>query len=233
MYRAIIVLPLIWVLAVACKQTAPKDASLEQAKALARQYLGLSDSDARRVRSASAVTISSTDLPASIYARVGNAPAVRIDYDSVLMFDFLQERRNVSLLMSAGTGALLKVTVSGALRNAGQESSQNLDSIEQVLYERGMRFWGFPDSVRVAFLDIIRRCPYALDGGRLSAVYVIDSSTSGEKRARWVVAIPNHSPEPIVGVPGIPDSLLDRYPYTCSVVEFDGETGKLLRSGSF
>jgi hypothetical protein len=228
-----IILTVVLLVASSCGRKTPEDLAIERAKVSAARYLKSSGVDNRSLTSVSLRTIAEREVPSAIFRKVGNGQVVQLDYEGVLLPGWITRKRNVSLLIDAVTGLLLKATIPARGEKFRTVFGDELDSIEQMLYDRGMRFVGLPESTGVSLETVLAGCPYGWDGERMSAVFVTESSYTGDIRSCWFVAVPQHSPEPIAGVPGVPDSLLNKHPYTCSIFRFDGGTGRLLSSGSF
>lgn len=213
--------------------TLNSEAAAKDAEILSRRLLGLTDTDGHRRRSATIEAARGSEFPASIAQRLASARVRKIEYDSIMVFERGQQKRNVSVVLNESTGELLKIDVSGSRTYMPQRANRDLDSVGLRLLEQGMCLQSRFDSVEIPFLAVVRACPHASDGGPLTAVYVNDSCYHGRIAPYWIIAIPDHYPEPIAGVPDVPDSVLNKHHYISTVFRIDGQSGRVLSSLSF
>ncbi|MCP4703436.1 MAG: hypothetical protein GY865_02400 [candidate division Zixibacteria bacterium] len=204
----------------------------DQARLIAEQYTGFGKiQNLTRDYQFTIDTLSITnDKTPFINNMINNRKLHRVLIDSIparslKKVDYNMPPLNFEILLDSETGKLLKIST----KLKDTSDVKNRDD----LIKTNRRFSGFPDVKPYPFLEILRKCPFALfEAAEIEAVYILRKSKAGEPDIpTWIVSL--YSVPKVVSPPSIDsDSMfIEKHKGTTIVnidVIFDGVTGKLL-----
>lgn len=202
-----------------------------QEKAITR--IGITQTNGGHLVSAQLEQISSGDFPNGFRTRVGLQQVLRVVYDSVRIWDNPSRTYTLIVIIDPYSGNVIQATATRSAGTSVEDSESALGHEELRLLNRGFCYAGLPDSQYTSFVKVIRGCPMnAPSANRITAVYSLDScAESHQVVPRWFVALTGTRPHPMVGVRGVPDSVLNNGP-TAFWVIMDGRSGAPLEAGN-
>jgi hypothetical protein len=196
-----------------------------------RKLLGITKENIGNIGIVTLDSLAQNELPDEILNSLTNHQVIRINYDSVSLFDYDKNSCfNISTIIDPVDGKLIKISLVNCMDDNATVPNLPFDSVSKREILKGVCFHSIPDKQMVTFKAMLNSCPFGPSTSRkISSIYIMDScSKSGLVEPKWVTLLVLRDRIRARGVPGLSDSIRNKLGAELFQIISDGKTGSPL-----